>query len=238
MKYLAAALISLFVMNCAPSIREDLKKEIDGLLLSHQSSTKVYENSSGITIKPWKVGQWALFKSTNDDGKVSIRKVSLTSKEGSAYWLETTTTTYFDKSHAAILIDGYDMKDYSKIRILKIKIKDEKGKVTELQPDQLKMAGGFDAIVQTIKHSINQGITETMSVPAGVFKNAKKVHVTVQGEGPVGFASEADVWYHYEVPIYGWFRSVSSGKALWIQTSTLDELLAFGDTGATSVFTE
>ncbi|MBI4242622.1 MAG: hypothetical protein HY606_00910 [Planctomycetes bacterium] len=232
-----ALVIAFASASCAPSIREDLKNQIDNTIGKYSVKTNTYEGTGKISVKPWKVGQWVKIKGTDKEGNNYISTVSVTRKDGSAFWLEISTITYFNKSDSAILIDFVDYSDPSKTNIIKMKMRDENGKITDFEGDQLKLMGGYQSIAQTLQNSVKEGNSETVTVPAGTFKNSKKVNISMQTQaGVIPISSEASVWYHSAVPIYGWVKSISTGSALWTNTATTEEILDFGEDGAKSAF--
>ena len=173
-------------------------------------------------LHPPKVGQWAQYKRTTGSGGGFVT-FKLVAEERDAYWVEMVTEDYDGRSFMKRLTHFGDLRDPKTQKVLAMKIKDAQGRITEYPPEFLKSAQNVGKTMISIT-PWGELPQEAIQVPARHF--AKCYRGNVDG-GIISWT----VWYHSAVPIGGMVRSVSAGLA----RETM-ELVAFGETGATSEF--
>ncbi len=117
--------------------------------------------------------------------------------------------------------------DLNAVDIVWVKLKDEKGNVTQIDGVTLSITKGMykDLLSNIYVDVTNSQDAGALTVPAGQFEGTSKIRSKTK---IFGKTYEADGWYHKEVPINGLVRSVATDN------SFTSELVDFGKTGAKS----
>lgn len=216
---LTMALIAQLVAGCLGP--DPVKKAaMDQRVAQIQMSKAEYGAPQPVLFQP-KVGQWAQYKQTTRSG-VGFMTVKLVAEERGAYWVEMVMEDYDGRSFIKRLTDFGDLKDPKTQKVLAMKMKDAQGRITEYPPELLKSMENIGNTIFSVK-PWSELPQEAMQVPAGQFTKCYR------GTVDSGIISWT-MWFHSAVPI-GLVKSVSEG--LFGQTM---ELVAFGETGATSEF--
>jgi hypothetical protein len=195
------------------------KAAMDQRVAQIQMSKAEYGAPRPVMLQP-KVGQWAQYKQTTRSG-VGFLTVKLVAQERGAYWIEEVIEDYDGRAFIKLLADFGDLKDPHTQKVLAMKMKDTQGRITEFPPEFIKSAQTLGNTMFSVK-PWSELPQEAMQVPAGHFAKCYRANIDA--------VIISTVWYHSAVPT-GIVKSVSEG--LFGQTM---ELVAFGDTGATSEF--
>lgn len=220
----------LLVVACGPSIKPAMQQATDARIGSYSSSVNVAAPAS-YSPREWKAGQWVAFRTTEGDKPpgVTILKV-LAGKQG-GFIIETEMQDYYGRSISQSHYRSWPKTpDEAADAFYKVVTRNNDDDALEIDFESSPM-GGF--IKSTMKH-VTSGVTgptdagnlpkESVTVAAGSFAGSAKFNSKISF-GPV--SRNVTAWYHPAVPING------SVKAFDEKGWTY-ELLAFGETGATS----
>jgi hypothetical protein len=204
-------------------MQASVDKQVSSL---HQQST-TYPAPSSEELLPLKPGQWIRLKMVDSQGRPSFLTNKVVGQEGNAYWMEMVNESYTGKTIFKMLLDVGDRKDPEKIDIQNIIVKNG-----DSAPIDYGKQGPVLAIVKGMYKSVAKNLAvrwqglprETKTTIAGTFSDCYRGTSEVSF-GP--FSRSGVVWYHPAVPINGAvaFRSDQGDS---------QELVAFGETGATS----
>ena len=224
---LVACIGWLLVAACSPSIDPAAKADVDARVVALARQPRVFETPTHATPMPFAAGQWVTYKYTDKKGQPLFMTLKLVGQEGSAFWYETLSESYYGRRASRMLIDFGDRRSVDTISIKAAKMRDTKGRINEI-PDN--MVGLMNSILRGQLGPIVIDWTglpqEDIAVPAGRFPSCFKGHSKVSWGG---FTAQSDVWGHPAVPLSGLVRSQGDNG---IQ----GELVSFGLSGAKSEF--
>lgn len=173
------------------------------------------------TLLPIKIGQWIQFKTIDSKGAVSLTTTKIVAQEGTAFWQESVTQTYSGRGDIKALVNFGDLNDPSSKKILKIIIRDGKGREQEYSAGAVEFMQGLVPLVHL--GSGTKGPQEDVQVLAGRFAGCFKNPITIKTV--LGTATGTS-WWHPAVPLGGIVRSIID-TGLLVGTT---ELVAFGET--------
>jgi hypothetical protein len=213
---------------CGPSIDTAAKTDIDRRVSGMRSSGQSFTAPAGFRPRPLMVGQWAEYKSVDEDGKPSFMIQKIVGQDGNAFWFEVESHTYYGKSASAFLLDPGDRMNPDTMDIKAVKQRDNEGRETVFPPEMVSMMRGmFKSSVSMLAITWQNMPQENASVPAGSFAGCFKVRSDAAW-GPFKTASYS--WAHEAVPISGTVRVQG------IDNPHEMLLVGFGDSGAKTVF--
>lgn len=225
---LTSALISALALTaCGPSIDAAAKADIDRRVAALSARGQAHAAPASPNPMPFAVGHWASYKFVDDKGQPSFMTMKLVGQEGSDFWYEAVTESYYGKNAIRMLVDFGDRQRPESISIKAAKMKDAKGQIIDYPPAMIglmnsTLRGNLGPIV------INwSGLPqENVTVPAGQFTGAYKGRSEVTF---AGFKSTSVVWGHPAVPLSGMVRSQGDNNSA-------GELVDYGTSGARSDF--
>jgi hypothetical protein len=222
----ASSLLSISAVACGPSIDPAAKADIDRRVSLFAPGSNVYPAVASFTPRPLTVGQWTQLKLTDDKGQPSILTYKIVGAEADAYWVEVVNESYLGKNVTKMLLYFGDRANPASMEIRSVRIKDKDGRVTPFDGPMISLMKSMWQGVLTTLTVTWQGLPqEDVAVVAGHFAACYKAR-TDASFGP--FRSAATSWSHASVPINGLVKSVG------IDHPNTMELVAFGETGATS----
>ena len=234
-----AALVALALLtSCAnPALRESIDQTFA------LSKDTVHENRAPI---PWEVGQWVLLRLTSASGGTlfrwspwetrGYRKLSITGREGSAFWLEEREVWPDEESQVAVLLDNVEQGDLSKAHVVKIRFKNEAGQTVEVDAADtedsaaVEIRDRFQIRLSTYMLRTGVGRTRDVTVPAGTFKDTHAVPVSriLRTGRWVG-----NTWFTHAVPIIEFAKMTTRAETIiFFYNELTDEVVDFGLTGA------
>jgi hypothetical protein len=212
---------------CSPSIDAAAKADVDRRLAALSAGAQNLDKPSGRAPMPMAVGQWLTYKVVSAKGEPSFLTLKLVGQDGSAFWYETSSDSYYGKHATRMLVDFGDRRSPESMTIKAAKLRDSKGRVTEYPEN---MVGFMNSILRGQLGPIVidwSGLPqEDVSVPAGRFGACYKGHSEVSF---AGFKSSSTAWGHTGVPLSGMVRSQG-------EKGDTIELVGYGTSGATSDF--
>jgi hypothetical protein len=227
MRYYLMGLCLLAAMGCG-RINETYKLEVDRHVATLKSSSASYPQVEGVP-PPLAVGQWAEYRLTGSNKRPGFTTYKVVGQQGSAFWVETTVTTYSGKQESRMLVDFGDRTDPAQIKVHSVVMRNN-GKLVEYPPGTMQMMQGLwkPVLSNFVIDWSASAPREAVSAGAGQFEGCyrRRMRLSV---GP--YQTESDAWLHPAVPINGIVRSETIGK-----NPSLSELIAFGNEGATSSF--
>ena len=179
----------------------------------------------------WQVGQWVLLRVVSDGVKL-LRRITVSGKEGKAFWIEIHDIESKGESHTGLLIDGFDPESPRRLRLLKAKL--EEGEATvEVSGDEVEGPRGekirerSSAFLARLKHLQALGKPRDITVGAGTFKesNATPISITSRVGTWTGF-----VWYTNAVPLIYYAKVEMTRMPLFkiVTGQLLEEVVDFG----------
>lgn len=232
-KTVAIAIIAWLGTACGPSINKAYKRGVDELLAQHPDRSETVAAPTELTPQPWTVGQWALYKVTDQYGS-GYERLSVVAEDECGIWVETVRLTYTQKSVTKVCYERMpwdqdpDVAVAQAIDLVQVMITkndDNEPQVIDFRSEQgasMKMLMG--SMVKSMYFEWWLDVDrprETIVVPAGSFEDTIRVKVTVS----LGFISvKSTGWAHPAVPVNGSVKVVSKDYT--------SELLAFGQEGA------
>lgn len=220
------ALLATMAVGCGPSIDPAAKADIDRRVATLKPAGQTYPAPAEFVPRPLVVGQWTQHKMVDDKGQPSFLTYKVVGQENGAFWIETSQEGYAGKTTTKLLLFIGDRMNPQSVDIRAVKVRHKDGHVQE-----------FDATMVALTKSMWRGAVdmlfitwqgqpqETATVSAGTFPNSFKVR-TEGSWGPWHATSMS--WSHPVVPLSGLVKSQGIDKP------TSMELVAFGETGATS----
>ena len=228
--------LTLSLAACAgPQIKAAYKSDVDATLAEGHASMSM--ERAALAPHPWKVGQWALYR-TVTDGKPGYEKYSIVGEDDCGFWLEQVQQDYYRRSVSKICYtrmpwlpdaSGHYVADTMDLVQVMITQGDTgRAQVFDFRRNP-QMKESMKMLAQTMvsfdwanKESLPR---EDLVVPAGRFAGTVTFPISVT---VLWKTINVTTHIHPEVPVYGVVRSDAS-------TGRVSELLAFGETGATSV---
>ncbi|HEY5089208.1 MAG TPA: hypothetical protein VIK30_04525 [Polyangia bacterium] len=220
------SLSALAFTACGPSIDPAAKADIDRRIAALAPGTHAFPAPTAFAPRPFVVGQWTQYKLTDGNGQPSFMTTKIVGADGDAFWIESARDSYVGKTVSKMLVFIGDRMNPQSIDIRAVRMRDKNGRVTDVDPQVLQfMKASFQGAVSMLVISWQGQPQEDVVVPAGAFAGCFKMQ-TDASWGPWHAASLS--WSHPAVPISGVVRSQG------IDRPTTMELVAFGDSGATS----
>jgi hypothetical protein len=232
----ARSITIVFITACfGPSPKPAYQRDVQAMLAAHPQSSRTIA-ASGLALKPWRVGQWALYK-TSDRGKLGYEKISIVAADDCGMWIEQLRQDAFHRSINKICYASTpwiadqrgtpaDVIDLWQVLVSQ----GDSGRpiVWDLRRDpQARM--GMKMLVQTV---INFGWIgngnlprEDIEVAAGRFEGAARYPAKISA---LFTTIDVTAMMHGEVPIYGIVRETASN-------GYTSELIAYGQDGASSL---
>lgn len=229
---LLAALLAL--PACSRSINPKTQALTNELLQQTRQTREIAAPQSWDPV-PWKAGQWALYKVTQDGKEPSISRIMIVEQTGDGFWLETEQLDYYGRTLTRTLYARQPQNAEEAIdAVQKILTRQDDG---EVQEQDFSQNNQFVAMMKRSMKHVSNGIVaptdvsnapkEDAEVPAGIFRSAARFEGSFHF-GPV--EKRFTGWYHPAVPLNGGVKTVSADGEF------THELLDYGDTGATSNF--
>jgi len=221
------ALCLLAAVGCG-RINDAYKLEVDRRVAALHTTAASYAQEDGAPAG-LEVGQWAEYKLTGSNKRPGFATYKVVGRQGEAFWVETSVTTYSGKQETRMLIDFGDRTDPEKFKVHAIKMRTN-DKPVEYPPAALQMMQAMwkPILSQFVIDWSASAPREDASAGAGRFEGCYKRRLDI-GVGP--YHQKTDAWLHPVVPINGIVRSATVGK-----NPSISELIAFGNTGAVSSF--
>jgi hypothetical protein len=200
-------------------------------------STKTYPASgdqAGLQAAAVKVGDWAIYRSS-ENGKVkAVIKMAIVGKDGDATIYEFVSLKPGDSAAFQEAVQGLDDVVQSgsadKGKVVWIKVKGRDGKIQKLDGAMLGMGGdAYKNMLTANAARYSAGVTPggSVTVPAGTFAGTLKVQSQVaKGRNP----GQGTGWVSTQVPLWHLIKAVSDDG------STVLELVDFGSSGFNSAF--
>ncbi|NJO36684.1 MAG: hypothetical protein HC871_02505 [Rhizobiales bacterium] len=221
-RFALAGLLVLSGCSFAPPVDPAAQAALNQWNAGVQTSTATFADQ-GIRRTPPVVGHWAEYRDLDADGTVSRRLQKVVGQEGDAYWLETESDTSSGGTTVKALVA---MADWTRPDTMDIRrmISQPDGEAPQEVPALLaqSLAG---SMMRSFSWTVTEGPIETVGVPAGRFEAR-----VLSSQGPsIPFLGDTSgtAWYNAAVPVSGVVKSASAN-------GYRSELVAFGETGATS----
>lgn len=220
--------LCLFAGAGCGGINETYKLEVDRRVAALHSTATNFAQEDG-TPAQLEVGQWAEYKLTGANKRPGFATYKIVGRQGEAFWVETTLTTYSGKQETRMLIDFGDRTDPEKFKVHDVKMRTN-DKPVDIPPGtmQLMQAMWKPVLSSFVIDWSASAPRENANAGAGQFDGCYKRRLDI-GVGP--YHQKTDAWLHPAVPINGIVRSATVGK-----NPSITELIAFGNQGATSAF--
>jgi hypothetical protein len=220
------AVLACMVAACGPSIDPAAKADIDQRVARLAPGGQPFAAPAAFAPRPIAVGQWTQHKMVSDKGEPSFMTYKIVGEENGAYWIEVLHENYTGKTITKMLLFMGDRMNPATMEVRALKMRDKNGHVNELSGPMLQLMKSMWQGSVNLLAVAWQGLPqEDAEVVAGHFAGCFKAR-TDASYGPWHAASTS--WSHPAVPISGLVRSQG------IDHPTTMELVAFGDTGATS----
>src|SRR5215813_13384836 len=219
----------------ATSVNSAYRSDVDAVLAANQRGGAQIAAPGALRPQPWKVGQWALYK-TQHDGDVGYERFGVVGQDDCGIWIEQVRQDYKHRSVSKICYRAMPQpptdaaKLASAIDLVQVQISQQDGR----QPTILDFRDGRNAQMKQAMQMFGASLVSfdwsdalprrDITVPAGTFQGTAVTAANVN----LGILSiSVDVWVHPEVPVNGMVKSASSNG---IETV----LLAYGQDGATT----
>lgn len=80
---------------CATTpVAEPYKADVDAVLSKHPGTTKTIPEPATLTAKPWKVGQWALYKHQGASAQPAYQRIRVVGEGSCGVWIAAEARTY------------------------------------------------------------------------------------------------------------------------------------------------
>jgi hypothetical protein len=231
----AATITLVFATACfGPSPKAAYQRDVQAMLAAHPASSRTIA-AGGLQLQPWRVGQWALYKTSNN-GKLGYERLAIVAADDCGMWIEQVRQDAYHRTVNKICYAS--MPNITDQRGTPIDVMDlwqvlisqgDKGRpmVWDLRRDP-NARRGMKMMVQSLvsfgwlgNDSLPR---EDIDVPAGRFHGAARFPAKISA---LFTTIDVTAMMHGEVPIYGLVReTASNGYSL--------ELVAYGQDGATS----
>jgi len=239
--FISCWILTVAVSGCTAAIKPAMKQQTDQMLGRYQSGSRVVAAPQAPRMKPWRTGQWVVYRDKDSDGNNRYVKNSIVAEDACGIWLEqeiqdyygrTITKTCYSSMPAVLAATEQDVGNRISelMQVIVTKSNDAKPVVMDFRTETGRMQrmllgsmgmGEFTGSIRLQTDKPQQDIATT----AGEFE---KTYVTegMTRFGPVRLMS--DIWFHPEVPVSGIVRSVT-GDGKYTR-----ELLDYGEEGAQS----
>jgi hypothetical protein len=223
---LLAVALATGTLACGPSIDPAAKADIDRRVALFAPTQNSFPAAPTFAPRPLAVGQWVQTKLVDDKGRPSLMTLKIVGADGGAFWVENVNEAYTGKTVTKMLVFFGDRSNPSTMDIRQVKMKDKDGQVNQFDGPMISlMKSMWKGTLSTLTVSWQGLPQEDMTVIAGNFAGCFKARSDASF-GP--FHAAATSWSHPAVPINGLVKSVG------IDNPNTIELVAFGDSGATS----
>jgi hypothetical protein len=224
----ACIVLAVSSVGCAPSIDAAAKADIDRRISALSQGSEAYGLSDSVEPMPLSVGQWVQIETVDAKQHPGFMTYKIVGQEGEAFWVETTSETYYGKHETRMLINFGDRKNLESVEVKYLAMRNDGGSVQEQPPAVLGlMKTLWKPIVENMIIQWTDLPREDAAVSAGQFGGCYKKRTTVS---LAGWSNTSDVWYHPAVPINGLVKSVG------VNGPNRSALVAFGTEGAQSAF--
>jgi hypothetical protein len=224
--FVLAAALSLATLACGPSIDAAAKADVDRRIALLAPSETAFPATPTFAPRPLAVGQWTQTKMVDDKGQPSLMTLKVVGAQGDAFWVENVHESYTGKTVTKLLLFFGDRSNPATMEIRQVKTKDKNGQVNQFDGPMISlMKSMWQGTLSTLTVTWQGQPQEDAKVIAGTFAGCYKAR-TDAAVGP--FHAAATSWSHPAVPINGLVKSVGIDKPNTI------ELVAFGESGATS----
>ena len=228
MRLRSALFTALLLSACSPRVDQSAKSSIDRQIQQLRPGSEQYGAPTKSDPAPLAAGQWIKQHVVDKDGNDSIVTTKVLRVDGTRVWFETETETYSGKTALKALVSLDPAGDPKKMDVHEYWTKSAKGKVEQIPPFLLEaMKPTLRTVLANLSAYRAIDGQEDVSVPAGQFAQAYKGRVKIDA---LGKTLVSDVWWHPEVPINGGVRAIG------VDPKSTTELIAFGTSGAKSVF--
>jgi hypothetical protein len=209
------AVVVLVACAARPPYRDDITAAVTARRPARQIAAPV----DGIAPRPWKVGQWALYKIVHGD-EVVLEKLAVVAEDTCGIWIEQIRIAAYRRWSVKLCFraGGLDSRTatFDAIQLAIAQRDDEPPQVIE-RADRIRRARIFPVhFLHARWRDDRAGVREDVHVDAGVFAQASRV-----------VHEDATLWFHPDVPFGGIVRGRSSG-------GTETTLLDYGGEGAAS----
>ncbi len=224
--FVLAVVLTLGTLACGPSIDPAAKADVDRQIARLAPTQQAYPATPAFTPRPLAVGQWTQTKLVDDKGQPSLMTLKIVGAQGDAFWVENVHESYMGKTVTKLLLFFGDRSNPSTMEIRQVKMKDKNGHVNQFDGPMISlMKSMWQGTVSSLSVTWQGLPQEDATVTAGAFTGCFKARSDV-AIGP--FHAAATSWSHPAVPINGLVKSVGIDKP------NTTELVAFGESGATS----
>jgi hypothetical protein len=207
--------------------------------LATPSSTASVPATSVLEARPWAVGQWTLYRHTDRKGRVSVQRLSVVRHDDCGWWVETTTVDaktrqstvkvcYREAPTLAATAGETTRRGVDQVQVM-ITIDGGDPEVLDFRTPEGEMLRGMmagSAGSMLRDWDLDLDTTEPVTVHAGTFDGA------IRGTYEMRFAFlrfSGTGYVHGAIPLNGTLRfDASDGSS--------QELLAYGETGAASLY--
>lgn len=214
------AFSTLIAAGCAPKSKPENVAKVNRIYnRARQGNFGVTRR--GLNFLPYQKGQFVTAVTT-DKGRRSASTITVADKQGDLVVLMVESVTPDSEGVSLMFLRGLEKarrtQDPSSVDIVKVRVKNDKGEVHEMDGFQLKMMTAlYRKQLPIVTFSGTPVYTGTIAVPAGRFASTMKVRSKVR---LLGKTYTADGFYHTAVPINAMVKSVSG--------DSVTELIDFG----------
>ena len=229
--FLSAAALMICGLGCTSN--PQLRSELDTYRAGLRPTSKIFHGKKPFARMPLAEGQWVEYWAVNKEGEPSRMRTEVVGKEGDAYWLQETVTSYKERTEMKVLVANFDNPDPTKIEVRKVLSKNSSGQIAEVPGSR----GYFERLRQSLSRlTVKSTSEETMivAVLAGSFEISMKQGIQVFGGTWFNNYSTdvTEVWVNSEVPLAGVVKMEATDG------SYQEELVDFGTSGAKDNFAQ
>lgn len=205
---------------CGASVNPQLKASIDAQVGQLPANGPVFGPPQSEALPELAVGDWVRFRDVNDKNENSIMTVKVVGQQGSAWWIENATETYYGRTVTLMLAELGDRTDPEQMKIERVLSKHGDRAPSE-QPKAVLgvISSAFKPMLAQLSVRLKGDAQEDAAVPGGSFAQSYRRRVTMSLGG---MTRTADTWTHPAVPING------SVKSRGIDYKGETELIGFG----------
>jgi len=225
-----AAFALVFTVGCGSS-HDAYRQEVNGVLAAARMEPRQVGAPSQLVSQPWKVGQWALYKTT-EHGEPGYRRTSVVTRGACGFWLEIVNQTAKRRLAAKMCFrtlvssDSALASGIGEIQLMVVRVDDQEPQAFDFRKGANSRARevlqSLLARVESARWGAADAAREDIVVPAGHFAKTVRITETFSVNGGTVEVSE---WRHPAVPLVGTVR---------VSTSDGDEavLVDYGQDGA------
>jgi hypothetical protein len=220
--YLVVLLIAALA-GCGPGVDPVAEAAIDRRVALLRQSPLHVAAPTASQPRPFAVGQWTQHKVSGLLERPMFVTTKIVGKEGDAFWFESVIESEVGKSITKELVFVGDRRDPRSIVIRAVRVRGVRGPVVEIPASELE---DFRRLFHVVVSWQGQPQEDAVA-PAGAFQYCFKGKNVW---GPWAAVAAALAWSHPAVPISGLVRAEGVAN----RHPVSEELVAFGDSGATS----